>query len=479
MHGFPYAHYYQYSHNMSHFSHVRHCPPNSVQLNHQVSDTAQNAAKSPIYLRPYRTRRTDGAYLVKLAPDLPPVNLPPTVRVISQAAFKSNQCRVPIKVSASGGSTGDARKVNTVHQLPQVANLRTTSSAKAARDKSNQVTDNVTNSCPEGLTSSRAEESAIVHDRCSAESDLQMHPLLFQAPEDGRVSYFSSNCTAGTSSSFTFTSANQPQLNLSLFQSPNQASHFADYFNKSSKTKESSSASCGIDFHPLLQRTDEENSDLATACSNTHGFVCLGGKSAQLQNPLNAAQITSLVNSGPSATGSKPSIPNEKANELDLEIHLSSTCTKEKAKGNGVGGANNQPKSTLSASNAGNTIEKHKTNCSCHHQSSNCPLQNNLVSSADASAVPINNDSSCNMDDLGDQSHPEIVMEQEELSDSDEETEEHVEFEREEMTDSDGEEGLGCEPIAEVHDKVTLLSLCIKVWLLLCLERCWRLKLSY
>lgn len=205
----------------------------------------------------------------------------------------------------------------------------------------------------------------------------------------------------------------------------------------------------------------------------------MGGKSAQLQNPLNAAQITSLVNSGPSATGSKPSIPNEKANELDLEIHLSSTCTKEKAKGNGVGGANNQPKSTLSASNAGNTIEKHKTNCSCHHQSSNCPLQNNLVSSADASAVPINNDSSCNMDDLGDQSHPEIVMEQEELSDSDEETEEHVEFEREEMTDSDGEEGLGCEPIAEVHDKVTLLSLCIKVWLLLCLERCWRLKLSY
>ncbi|KAJ9136350.1 hypothetical protein P3X46_033438 [Hevea brasiliensis] len=448
MHGFPYAHYCQYPHTMSRFTHVRHCAPNSVQLNHQVSDAAQNPAKSQIYLRPYRTRGTDGAHLVKLAPDLPPVNLPPTVRVISQAAFKSNQCRAPIKVSASGCSIGGAGKENTVPQLPRVATMRTTSLAKAVRDKGNQVTDNVTNSCPEELSSSHAEESGVLHDTCGAESDLQMHPLLFQAPEDGRLSYFPPNCSTGASSSFTFISANQPQLNLSLFQGPHQASHFADYFNKSSKTKESASASCGINFHPLLQRVDEENSDLATACSNTHQFVCLGCKYAQFQNPLSAAQTASMVNRGPSATGA-----DEKTNELDLEIHLSSTSAKEKTKRSGVFGANNQPKSTISASNAGNTIEKHKTDTSCHQQSSNCPLQSNLVSIADASAVSSNNDSGCNMDDLGDRSHPEIVMEQEELSDSDEETEEHVEFECEEMADSDGEEDLGCEPIAEVHNK--------------------------
>ncbi|KAF2304685.1 hypothetical protein GH714_037477 [Hevea brasiliensis] len=410
---------------------------------------APNAAKSQIYLWPYRTRITDGAHLVKLAPDLPPVNLPPTVRVISQAAFKSNQCGVPIKVSASGGSNSDAGKENIVPQLPHVANLRTTSLAKAKRDKSNQVTDDVTNSCPEELTSSHREESSVLHDTCGAEergadSDLQMHPLLFQAPEDGRLSYFPPSCRTGTSSSFTFFSANQPQLNLSLVHGPHQANHISGCFNKSSKTKESASASCGIDFHPLLQRTDDENSDVATACSNTHQFVCLGGKSAQFQNTLDAVQTTSLVNSSPSATGSKASVPNEKANELDLEIHLSSTTRKEKTKESRDFGANNEPKSTISAPNAGNTIEKHKTNNSCHQQNG---------ASADVSIVPSNNDSGCNMDDLGDQSHPEIVMEQEELSDSDEEIEEHVEFEREEMADSDGEEGLGCELVAEVHYK--------------------------
>ena len=36
-------------------------------------------------------------------------------------------------------------------------------------------------------------------------------------------------------------------------------------------------------------------------------------------------------------------------------------------------------------------------------------------------------------------------MEQEELSDPDEEIEEHVEFEREEMADAEGEDGSNCD----------------------------------
>jgi hypothetical protein len=84
-------------------------------------------------------------------------------------------------------------------------------------------------------------------------------------------------------------------------------------------------------------------------------------------------------------------------------------------------------------------------------------VHSNLVSGADASPVQSNNVSTCNMDVVGDQSHPEIVMEQEELSDSDEEIEENVDFECEEMADSDGEEGAGCEPVAEVQDKVPFL----------------------
>ncbi|XP_015574278.1 uncharacterized protein LOC8284196 isoform X2 [Ricinus communis] len=440
MHGFPYARY-------------------SVHLNHQVSDTSQGAAKSQFYLWPYWTRRTDGAHLVKLAPDLPPVNLPPTVRVISQTAFKSNQCAVPIKVPALGGTSGDARKENIVPQPAVVANLRSTSLAMTKRDKRNQVGDKITTSCPEEFTSSHPEESAILHDTCAAEergteSDLQMHPLLFQSPEDGRLSYYPLSCSTGASSSFTFFSANQPQLNLSLFHSSRPANHTVDCFNKSSKTGESTSASCGIDFHPLLQRAEEENIDFATSCSIAHQYVCLGGKSAQPQNPLGAVQTKSPVNSGPSTTGSKPPSSIEKANELDLEIHLSSMSAVEKTRGSRDVGASNQLEPSTSAPNSGNTIDKDKSKSSCHQCCENRPaVSSNLVSGADAIAVQSNNDARCDMEDKGDQAPPEIVMEQEELSDSDEETEEHVEFECEEMADSDGEEVLGCEPIAEVQDK--------------------------
>ncbi|KAK7829467.1 hypothetical protein CFP56_029417 [Quercus suber] len=62
-------------------------------------------------------------------------------------------------------------------------------------------------------------------------------------------------------------------------------------------------------------------------------------------------------------------------------------------------------------------------------------------------------------DDIGDLSHPKIVMEQEELSDLDEEIKEHVEFECEEMADSEGEDGSGCEQIPNMQNKVTQVFL--------------------
>lgn len=456
MYGFPYAsHYYQNPH-------TRHCPSDTMQTSYHVSATTLNNSKPQIYLRPYRTRR-NGAHLVKLAPELPAVNLPASVRVISESAFKSSQCGASMKVSATGGGTGDAGKENIIPQLPHVANLRTTNSAKTNKDRSSQVTDNVTDSLPA--------DSAGVHDtfvveESSTDSDLQMHPLLFQAPEDGRLPYYPLNCSTGTSSSFSFFSGNQPQLNLSLFHNPHQTSHVVDCFNKSSKIKESTPASCNIDFHPLLQRTAEENSDLVAACSNTQQFVCLGGRPGQFQNHLDAVQVKSLVNSGPFSTARKPSSPNEKASELDLEIHLSSTSTKEITGGSGAVGANNQPLST-SEPNSETRMETCEANSPCHQCSKNGPIvHGNLVSGSDASVGPSNNDSTCNMDDAGDRSHPEIVMEQEELSDSDEEIEEQVEFECEEMADSDGEEGSGCEPIAEVQDKVPLLFLFINILIL-------------
>ncbi|KAL9384276.1 hypothetical protein Peur_024599 [Populus x canadensis] len=445
MNGLPYgssSHHYPLAHAKP--------SPNTMVPNYQISNMSVSISKPQIHLRPYRSRKTDGVHLVRLAPDLPPVNLPRSVRVISQTAFERNQCGSSIKVSTSGIRTGDAGKNNVAAQLPHIGNLRTPSSVDSIRDKTNQAADHVTDSHPE--------QSAIVHNVCTAEergtdSDLQMHPLLFQAPEGGCLPYLPLSCSSGTSSSFSFFSGNQPQLNLSLFHNPLQANHVVDGFNKSSKSKDSTSASCSIDFHPLLQRTDEENNNLVMACSNPNQFVCLSGESAQFQNHFGAVQNKSFVNHIPIAVDPKHSSSNEKANDLDLDIHLSSNSAKEVSERSRDVGANNQPRSTTSEPKSGRRMETCKINSPRDQHNEHPTVHSNLVSGADASPVQSNNVSTCNMDDVGDQSHPEIVMEQEELSDSDEEIEENVDFECEEMADSDGEEGAGCEPVAEVQDK--------------------------
>nr|KYP62779.1 Myb-like protein O [Cajanus cajan] len=227
---------------------------------------------SKYYCRPYRSRKAHNAHLVKLAPDLPPVNLPPSVRVVSQTAFKG----------------------------------------------------------------------------------------------------------------------------FHLFHSSQQQSPI-DCANQSIKSKDSTSRSGGIDFHPLLQKSDD-----------------------MPQSPTNFDAIPpeSQVNSGVPAMANTSSGLNDKCNELDLEIHLSSVSGREKCV-----------------------------------KTSTCEL----ASSAPL-VVPNDNIARYDVDDIGDQSHPGIVMEQEELSDSEEDIEEHVEFECEEMTDSEGEDGSGCEQALEVQNKEVPIS---------------------
>jgi hypothetical protein len=268
------------------------------------------------------------------------------------------------------------------------------SSVDTRRDKSNQAANNVTDSHPE--------ESAVVHNACIAEergtdSNLQMHPLLFQASESGRLSYLPLSCNIGASSTFSFFSGHQPQLNLSLFHYHHQANHVVDGFNKSLTSKDSTSASCSIDFHPLLQRTDEENSNLVMAHSNPNQFVCLRGEFTQLQSHFDAVQNKSFVNHGPVVVDPKQSSSNEKANDLDLEIHLSSNSAKETSEG----GRDNEPWSTQSELKSGRRIETCKVNSPRDQHNERCPtVHSNFVSGADASPVPSNNVSICNMDNL-------------------------------------------------------------------------------
>ncbi|KAJ0014525.1 hypothetical protein Pint_21845 [Pistacia integerrima] len=298
--------------------------------------------KSQVCLPPYRARRRNKAHLVKLAPDLPPVNLPPSVRIISQSAFKSVQCGSSANVSVTGSGVGCSEQKSTASLISHLVRLGTPHLIKTGRDESNSVKENVRNM--------HLEESHVVEDERVAESDLQMHPLLFQAPEDGRLPYY-----------------------------------------------------------PLNLHCENANGDSVTAPS----------------------------------TASKS---NEKANDLDLEIHLSSSSTKKRALGSTDMTAQNLMRSANNAINSGQGTETQHTN-NVHY----CYGENygKDVLSGHLSDLP----STRNIDDIGDHSNPGIVMEQEELSDSDEEIEEHVEFECEEMTDSEGEEGSGYEQIPEMQEK--------------------------
>ncbi|KVH89615.1 hypothetical protein Ccrd_008384, partial [Cynara cardunculus var. scolymus] len=335
---------------------------------HPVPAKTFRSSEPEVHIRPYRAPRSDCSRLVKLAPDLPPVNLPPTVRIMSQSAFTKYRDEACSKV-----------RENVVSAIPlshpRISQL----------DERNPV---------------RCSTSGPVE---KGDSDLQMHPLLFQDPEDGSLPYYPLNGSAGSSSSFDFFPNNPPQLNLNLFRYSHQAKNTLNFFNNPLKSKELSSSVSGVDFHPLLQRTDD---------GNGHS----GG--APLVPQLPAASLIAHQKSGSTAINAIPPSPNE----LDLDIGLSSTARKDKRRSGRESGTTDPQPSGLQNHEVG--------------------LLDEIVNDPDSGSrsVGIRND--------------EIVMEQEELSDSeDEEIAETVEFECEEMTDTEGEGGSDSDHIEDVQNE--------------------------
>ncbi|PSR88093.1 Myb-like protein [Actinidia chinensis var. chinensis] len=439
----------KYSRNLdilSDFTNHRHFTP-AVEPNHPVSDMTLRPSKSQFCSRPYRSRRTNSARLVKLAPDLPPVNLPPSVRVMSQSAFKSYQCGASAKVPVA-----DAATEKIVSQFPHVENSGSSHPIKSAENKRNRLENSNANQ--------HRQECFVLRDKSvggeKGESDLNMHPLLLQSSGNGHLPYYPLNCADSSPSPFNFFSSFQPQLNLSLLHNPHQANQAINYFDKSSKLKGTTSSAGGIDFHPLLQKADV-NSDAVTAHSAAKLSVHLEplkDSCAHLQDPIDLGQPETRVSNSLLATSSKSSSLNEKATDLDLDIHLSFSSRKEKAIGRRNVSENNPTASNLSALGSGTTMETQGTKGSCYQRNEYCHTSsilnrtsNKLDSGDRALFVSSNNISTYGVNNQGDQSLPEIVMEQEELSDSEEEIGEHVEFECEEMDDSEGDEGSDTEQI--------------------------------
>ena len=246
-----------------------------------------------------------------------------------------------------------------------------------------------------------------------------MHPLLFQSIEESHLPYYQLNSNASGSGSFSFFSGNQPQLNLTLLHTPHQENQVG--LPGSLQSTESTLLSKGIDFHPLFQRSDY-------------------------------TQLQYMPNTEPRYTAKNT----RKANEPDLDFHLSSTSRKER------GNDERAHKGAKSRSDAQDSVftEDNQTSDSLFGRHSADSLPNSSeFGSGDRSPVLPADDVHGYLGDIGDQSNPGIVMEQEELSDSDEENEENVEFECEEITDSEGDEGSGCEQITDTQIEVKLLFL--------------------
>ncbi|XP_074311071.1 uncharacterized protein LOC141646958 isoform X2 [Silene latifolia] len=328
--------------------------------------------------------------VVKLAPELPPVKLPPAVRVISQASLRSSQLVSSTEV---------------VHDKTRVLNPN---SASVSSQK-----------CESLNNKNRIEDKG-------AELDPQMHPLLYRSLEESHVPSFSVN-NPSRIPTFSFFPAFQNQLNGHARQDPPLPVSATGL--KSSSSKEMASTSSSLDFHPFLQRTsdvdpksfgsDSTRSPLTTDLElSRDSFEEIGYRAG-----TDAAQL---------AAPSKPNTSNIDATDLDLGIHLS---TSRKRKASSHEGAEMNP--MVPSVSVGNSVEVAKG-----------------IASPDNSAARTDKlgheSNSCINDNVGYQPPLEIVMEQEELSDSDEELDD-VEFECEEMTDSDGEEGSAAEPIVNTR----------------------------
>ncbi|XP_010322513.1 uncharacterized protein [Solanum lycopersicum] len=400
---------------------------------------SRRSSETESFSRGNGTRKFNNGQLVKLAPGLPPVNLPPSVRVMSQSAFKSYHVGTCPRAFGGDASTGDGVRDNAVPKTANAAKPCTNYFVKDGPLSSSAGRNNISN---QNLQETRLSKDNKNVTEEKDESGLRMHPLLFRAPEDGPFPHYQSNSSFSTSSSFNFFSGCQP--NLSLFHHPHQSAHTVNFLDKSSNPGDKTSMSSGFDFHPLLQRIDDANCDLEVASTVTRPS-CTSETSRGW-----CTQVQNAVDSSSNVACAIPSSPMGKSNELDLEMHLSFTCSKQKAIGSRGVADRFMERSPTSASRDQNPLNNGTPNRTTQHSDSG----------ATARILSSDEETGNGVDDLEDQSLIEIVMEQEELSDSEEEIGESVEFECEEMEDSEGEEIFESEEITndenEEMDKVAL-----------------------
>ncbi|KAI4365466.1 hypothetical protein MLD38_021451 [Melastoma candidum] len=377
----------------------------------------------PLSNRPRKGCQVESARLVKLAPNLPPVNLPQNVRVISASAYHHSRAGFTLP-TAEAHADQSVFKSSSHRSLqvegPEMGHVRNTNNYSSMDDDG---------ACLE------SEEPAVNHEKRSTGkrgscTGIPMHPLLFQAPENPQLPYYMGNSGSLASTPLNFFSPSPPQLNLSLFHnSPRRNQVMARFFN-SPRPGGSSSLPDGIDFHPLLERTDSASTEMIHKQPWTELPARLGVPQSRKQAA--GSSLPALEN---------PSNHGDKSSEIDLSIHLNSITPRRTAERSDE----DTPKRTWHVGDRTPVDPQERRDPSCDE-----PENFALISFNPPGTVGTHTD---DVDIVGDQSNPGIVMEQEELSDSEEDIEENVEFECEEMADSDGEEESDAELAANMPNQ--------------------------
>ncbi|MQL96078.1 hypothetical protein Taro_028743, partial [Colocasia esculenta] len=404
----------------------------------------------------YRMRKKKGAQVVKLAPELPPVNLPPSVRVISQSAFRNYH-----GLSSSSIDKGSVSIL--VPRLPHTSNaraIRINPGSCETGSHGNGIKDNP------GMDL-RASAGRHATEESNSESDIQMHPLLFQISDTEHPPYYTRNCSSAVSRSLDFFAAGHQQFNLKVLPSEKSG----DMRRSSFPVLQSREAHFGkltIDFHPLLQKSNEVNCSPALSCQDRH---LLGesepdrGNSIQFLSPPDSRfLVPQQMDKGQSVSSYIGQY--EKDNELDLDIHLYSATNNVKATGGSevvgseiIGSSSvsklgaqmeEKRKQAITSSSSGHNVRDDGAPIAANssirmEKTSRVHYQSRTAIDSFGTSLSSSGVFQHEEGNTGDQPSPEIVMEQEELSDSDEEAD-NVEFECEEMDDSDGEELDGEQP---------------------------------
>jgi hypothetical protein len=234
-------------------------------------------------LQASRFCKEKGSCVVKLAPDLPPVNLPPSVRVISQVAFHPNATHF-------NGSLN-----NTAKDMYHVPPLHFSESAYRQL-----------NLFPDHSTSSRLQKNVIPNENNTedgADQDFQMHPLLFQYPRD-----VLSSCSHPVQNLINHSRTYDiyPFDKVQVDRTNNQTTNATSTGNRSTVNANT------IDFHPLLQRTEVEMHDGLPEDDYQHS-------GNQLECNMREAQVDDQAIAGQAST----SLGLREGN-IDLNINLCS-----------------------------------------------------------------------------------------------------------------------------------------------------------